>query len=156
MMGLSTIGNISLGCALVAGKKRVPRPAAGRTALRTRRAAGIFASVESTIRLLVPSLLFCRLLFLRFFRGRFLCGSFYWSGILFFTFLTDGVFGIRRGLLGISARGLLRVVGHIPSGALELDSRRCDLALHLAAAMGAFFQMRAGNFFDPLRKAAAA
>src|SRR3954467_9510636 len=35
MIGLSTSGSISLGCALVAGKKRVPRPAAGNTALRT-------------------------------------------------------------------------------------------------------------------------
>src|SRR6266446_6995413 len=35
MMGLSTSGNISFGWALVAGKKRVPRPAAGKTALRT-------------------------------------------------------------------------------------------------------------------------
>src|SRR6266568_5483639 len=34
MMGLSTSGSISLGCALVAGRKRVPRPAAGKTALR--------------------------------------------------------------------------------------------------------------------------
>src|ERR1700753_2673255 len=33
--GLSTIGSISLGVALVAGKKRVPNPAAGKTALRT-------------------------------------------------------------------------------------------------------------------------
>src|SRR5215469_12042014 len=33
--GLSTTVSISLGCALVAGKKRVPNPAAGRTALRT-------------------------------------------------------------------------------------------------------------------------
>ncbi len=31
--GLSTIGNISLGLALVAGKKRVPMPATGNTAL---------------------------------------------------------------------------------------------------------------------------
>src|SRR5271169_496485 len=35
MIGLSTIGSISLGWALVAGRKRVPRPAAGNTALRT-------------------------------------------------------------------------------------------------------------------------
>src|SRR5215218_4685813 len=35
MEGLSTRGSISLGCALVAGRKRVPRPAAGITALRT-------------------------------------------------------------------------------------------------------------------------
>src|ERR1700680_3139750 len=35
MIGLSTSGSISLGWALVAGRKRVPRPAAGNTALRT-------------------------------------------------------------------------------------------------------------------------
>src|SRR6202163_197666 len=40
MIGLSTSGSISLGCAFVAGRKRVPRPAAGKTALRTF-AAGI-------------------------------------------------------------------------------------------------------------------
>src|SRR5215510_5613263 len=34
MVGLSTIGSISLGWAFVAGRKRVPRPAAGNTALR--------------------------------------------------------------------------------------------------------------------------
>src|SRR5262249_35214273 len=35
MVGLSTSGNISLGWALVAGKNRVPRPAAGNTPFRT-------------------------------------------------------------------------------------------------------------------------
>src|ERR1700704_5331661 len=35
MVGLSTSGSISLGWALVTGRKRVPRPAAGNTALRT-------------------------------------------------------------------------------------------------------------------------
>src|SRR5215471_17910902 len=35
MIGLSTRGSISLGCALVAGRKRVPNPAAGNTALQT-------------------------------------------------------------------------------------------------------------------------
>src|SRR5438309_4734300 len=35
MMGLSTTMSISFGCALVAGRKRVPSPAAGSTALRT-------------------------------------------------------------------------------------------------------------------------
>src|SRR3990167_1929886 len=35
IIGLSTSGSISLGWALVAGRKRVPRPAAGNTALRT-------------------------------------------------------------------------------------------------------------------------
>src|SRR6266513_1416337 len=43
MFGLSAIGSISLGCALVAGRNRVPRPAAGNTALRT--LASIFYSV---------------------------------------------------------------------------------------------------------------
>src|SRR5213592_3628857 len=35
MVGLSTSGSISFGCALVTGRKRVPRPAAGKIALRT-------------------------------------------------------------------------------------------------------------------------
>src|ERR1700743_1473093 len=35
MTGLSTTGSISLGMALVAGRKRVPIPATGKTALRT-------------------------------------------------------------------------------------------------------------------------
>src|SRR5882762_8545262 len=35
MTGLSTTGSISLGTALVAGRKRVPMPATGKTALRT-------------------------------------------------------------------------------------------------------------------------
>src|SRR5688500_12773674 len=34
MIGLSTSGSISLGCALVAGRNRVPSPAAGKTAFR--------------------------------------------------------------------------------------------------------------------------
>src|SRR5690349_14151228 len=34
MIGLSTRTSISLGCALVAGRKREPSPAAGKTALR--------------------------------------------------------------------------------------------------------------------------
>src|SRR5206468_6029095 len=36
IVGLSTSGSISFGCALVTGKKRVPRPAAGKIAFRTR------------------------------------------------------------------------------------------------------------------------
>src|SRR5215813_12038162 len=35
MIGLSTIGSISFGWAFVAGRNRVPSPAAGKTALRT-------------------------------------------------------------------------------------------------------------------------
>src|SRR5262249_58088101 len=35
MIGLSTSGSISFGCAFVAGRKRVPSPAAGKIALRT-------------------------------------------------------------------------------------------------------------------------
>ena len=34
MAGVSTMGSISFGCAFVAGKKRVPSPAAGMIALR--------------------------------------------------------------------------------------------------------------------------
>jgi hypothetical protein len=34
MVGLSTIGSISLGMALVSGRNRVPKPAAGIMALR--------------------------------------------------------------------------------------------------------------------------
>src|SRR6187455_720153 len=40
MAGLSTTGSISLGIALVAGRKRVPIPAAGTTALVTVACAG--------------------------------------------------------------------------------------------------------------------
>src|SRR6185295_18452781 len=36
MSGLSTMGSISLGLALVAGRKRVPRPATGKPATSTR------------------------------------------------------------------------------------------------------------------------
>src|SRR5256885_14064258 len=35
IVGLSTSGSISFGCVLVAGKTRVPSPAAGKIALRT-------------------------------------------------------------------------------------------------------------------------
>src|SRR2546427_8160667 len=35
IIGLSTRGSISFGCAFVAGRNRVPRPAAGKTPLRT-------------------------------------------------------------------------------------------------------------------------
>src|SRR6267378_3674774 len=46
--GLSTTVSISFGCAFVAGRKRVPSPAAGRTALRTllRRPGEPLACVE--------------------------------------------------------------------------------------------------------------
>src|SRR5450631_333514 len=49
MMGLSTIGSISLGIAFVAGRNRVPSPAAGKTALRT--LAGIASSVMGRVTL---------------------------------------------------------------------------------------------------------
>src|SRR5205807_6935241 len=44
MAGLSTRGSISLGWALVAGRKRVPNPAAGMTALRTAGFIGVRSS----------------------------------------------------------------------------------------------------------------
>src|SRR5437773_4804441 len=43
IMGLSTRGSISFGCAFVAGRNRVPRPAAGNTALRTIMASSYLA-----------------------------------------------------------------------------------------------------------------
>src|SRR3954465_2859157 len=53
MIGLSTRGSISLGWAFVAGRKRVPNPAAGKTAFRTLIIAGIVAE-------LIPPLLYNR------------------------------------------------------------------------------------------------
>src|SRR5438105_2787096 len=50
MSGLSTTGSISLGCALVAGRNRVPRPAAGRTALRTRRLFSVMVRFRNSSR----------------------------------------------------------------------------------------------------------
>src|SRR5215471_7131914 len=47
MIGLSTSGSISFGCAFVAGRKRVPRPAAGKTALRILRGEGIDGSYHA-------------------------------------------------------------------------------------------------------------
>src|SRR5215510_9348013 len=44
--GLSTSTSISFGCALVAGRNRVPRPAAGKTALRTVPAMALIVSQE--------------------------------------------------------------------------------------------------------------
>src|SRR6266705_6531714 len=46
--GLSTTGSISLGVALVAGRKRVPRPAAGITALTTGGPGTPFPSAASS------------------------------------------------------------------------------------------------------------
>src|SRR5450759_4070625 len=43
--GLSTIGSISLGVAFVAGRNRVPRPAAGTTALVTGPVSGMFVTL---------------------------------------------------------------------------------------------------------------
>ena len=47
--GLSTIGSISFGIALVAGRKRVPRPATGNTALRTGFMSGCSAMSEAML-----------------------------------------------------------------------------------------------------------
>ena len=49
MAGLSTSGSISLGWAFVAGRNRVPSPAAGITALRT-----IAATIEAVALALAP------------------------------------------------------------------------------------------------------
>src|SRR5277367_6986167 len=48
--GLSITGSISLGIALVAGRKRVPMPATGKTALRTGLAADMFFSGDGFVK----------------------------------------------------------------------------------------------------------
>src|SRR2546422_3825128 len=69
IVGTSTIGSISLGTALVAGRKRVPSPAAGMTALRGFTWCGVYApalpgarSEEHTSELQSRLHLVCRLL----------------------------------------------------------------------------------------------
>src|SRR5208337_1494113 len=54
MIGLSTSGIISLGCALVAGRKRVPSPAAGKTTLQTFRLMNPRAMVDNFTSLREP------------------------------------------------------------------------------------------------------
>src|ERR1039457_7069816 len=46
--GLSTMGSISLGVALVAGRNRVPRPAAGTTALVTGPVSAMLVTLAGT------------------------------------------------------------------------------------------------------------
>src|ERR1700720_1818766 len=104
--GLSTTVSISLGCALVAGKKRVPSPAAGRTALRTLRTKFVGCGVSAMRFLgglfLLGGLFFFRGTFLgtRFFRRRILaagffayaifCGSIFRASVLPTTLFTIG------------------------------------------------------------------
>src|SRR5712692_7195130 len=47
IIGLSTIGSISFGCAFVAGRNRVPKPAAGKIALRIRIGLAVSFSPEN-------------------------------------------------------------------------------------------------------------
>src|SRR5215831_2344493 len=49
IIGLSTRGSISFGCAFVAGKNRVPRPAAGKMALRTAAVTARIVSLEAML-----------------------------------------------------------------------------------------------------------
>src|SRR5271168_4081163 len=61
--GLSTTGSISLGSDLVAGSERVPSPAAGSTALRTRRGDGLdMVDVRGARRVCAPACLRARTL----------------------------------------------------------------------------------------------
>src|SRR6185437_8931773 len=58
MRGLSTTGSISLGLALVAGRKRVPRPATGNTAVRiTDFGVILIGTLREKIVALLPSVL---------------------------------------------------------------------------------------------------
>ena len=57
MTGLSTSTSISFGCALVAGRKRVPRPAAGKTAFRIVRSMRVIVSQVQSCGMLDPAFL---------------------------------------------------------------------------------------------------
>src|ERR1700745_4020544 len=50
MSGLSTTGSISFGIALVAGRKRVPNPATGKTALRTGLSIKVLVRLRAAVR----------------------------------------------------------------------------------------------------------
>ncbi len=79
---------------------------------------------------------------------------------------STGAFGFRRifrfgfGVLAENLRSkkdeaeagrrLLGVIGDVPSRALELDGRSGDYLLDGAAALGAFLDMRIGEFLDAL------
>src|SRR5229473_2493031 len=87
------------------------------------------------------------------------------TGWLFFP-LTPSVyfffacfFCFRGGLVGFVAVGgtclLSTIVRHVPARAFELNRRRGDYRFNFAAAVGAFFQVRAGDVFNFLRVAAA-
>src|SRR5512147_908177 len=80
MIGLSTRGSISLGCALVAGRNRVPSPAAGKTALRS------FVMRASVVELL------------GFLYQGFLCQGFLYQGTALAVPIKSLVFVIPRGL----------------------------------------------------------
>src|SRR6202023_2804001 len=56
MVGLSTSGSISFGCAFVTGKKRVPRPAAGKIPLRPRPVVTVRLSAMATIERIEPGI----------------------------------------------------------------------------------------------------
>src|SRR5262245_39216877 len=144
--GLSTTVSISLGCAFVAGKKRVPRPAAGRTALRTLRPTALFPCVVSAIPAPRDSFLRWDFLFLG------ILGSCFFRVAAFF--LTGGLGRTRRCLFRIAATGFFRVVGHVPSRAFELDGRSGDEPLHFAATVRAFLQMPPVNTLDFFRSPA--
>src|SRR5579859_4974083 len=161
--GLSTTVNISFGCALVAGRKRVPSPAAGRTALRTFRLALIGCGF-SAMRFL-SCLFFLRGLF--FFRGTFLGanvlhrrlfrGRFLSTAIFRRSVLAAGVFTFRGGLVlfASSLRGFPGVIRDVPARPFELNRRRGDHRLHFAATMRAFPQVRSFDFLDFVRVAPA-
>src|SRR6266403_4390172 len=153
--GLSTTVSISLGCAFVAGKKRVPSPAAGRTALRTLRAVAPFVCVKSAIGFLADLLLLCGFLVFPFLRRRFLWGRFLRPGVFLFA---RGFFRFRGGLVGFVSVGagfLSAVIRHVPTRTFELNRRRRNYRFDFATAVGALFQVRSGNILNFFRVASA-
>src|SRR5262249_42568729 len=166
--------------ALVAGRNRVPSPAAGNTALRTlRKAFGELGGVplvicrvwrrgSETWRLTVaaqPELCQCGetcmdyvrrdLLFLGrllFFGPLGVLGRFFAGGILAGCVFCGSILRVGGcgGCVSFRFTRLACVIRDVPAGTLKLNGRLREEALDLAAAMRALLQVRASNLLNSL------
>src|SRR5215470_4197272 len=93
-------------------------------------------------------------LFLVLLRGRLLAGLLrrLRLGLVFRFFGLFRLVRFRGGSVAIAARRgrrpLTGVVGHIPPGSLELNTRRRKLPRRVGAALGTLLHFRSRNFFD--------
>src|SRR5271156_1616463 len=119
--GLSTTGSISLGMALVAGRKRVPMPATGKTALRTGLAADMFFPGDGFVKRLFHGMgppLLSSFRVLAGLGGRpGWAGGFFFPGYCFLNLFFDGwgpaLLSSFRDLAGLDGRkGLDRHIRH--------------------------------------------